>query len=137
MTSRPPICAVALLTLTLTTAQPWSVPSAHAEDSSDAWSRSCGEIVESLDEITAIADQLADQRNEAIRLAEENRGERDRCEGARAELQTISDMMAVKLADYERHIARLEAKPAPWVWYLSGVVTAVLVGGLLAFAFMQ
>ena len=88
------------------------------------------EMEAALMEIETISDDIADQRNEAIALAEKNRKQRDRCEGAYGELSAAARGLRVTVADYERTIARLEARKTPVFWYGLGVITPVFLAGL-------
>lgn len=91
-----------------------------------------------LMEVESLTDDIADQRDKALALAEKNRKQRDRCEGAYGELSAAARALRVSVADYERTIARLEARPKGVFWYGVGFATpvlAALVAGVI-FAFV-
>lgn len=121
-----------LLTLTLTIALLFVAPRLHAQDCDDA----LVEMGAALMEVETLADEIADQRNEALALAEKSRKQRDRCEGAYGELSKAAMALRVTVKDYERIIAKHEAKPSGAFWYGLGFATPVLttlVVGLIYF----
>jgi hypothetical protein len=117
-----------LLTLTTAIALLFAAPSVHAQDCDTA----LVELEAALMEVETIADEVADQRNEALALAEKNRKQRDRCEGAYGELSKAARALRVTVADYERTIAKLEARPKGAFWYGAGFATPIVATLLVA-----
>lgn len=123
-TATPWSCSRTLLTLTLSTALLFAAPKLHAQDCDAA----LVEMEAALMEVETLADDIADQRNRALELAEHNRKQRDRCEGAYGELSAAARGLRVTVADYERAIAKLEARPSGAFWYGLGFATPIVVG---------
>ena len=124
MTTRTPSrSSRTLLTLTLSTALLFVAPKLHAQDCDAA----LVEMEAALMEVESLSDDIADQRNAALELAERNRKQRDRCEGAYGELSAAARALRVTVADYERTIARLEARPGGAFWYGLGFATPIVV----------
>jgi len=119
-----------LLTLTLTIGLLCAAPSVAAQSSEPDSSLSCGPILESLDEMEILATEFADQRDRALKLAEQNRTQRDVCEGRLAELSSIIAGLRVTTREYEQVIAAHEARPRPHVYYIAGFVTPIVATGL-------
>ena len=104
----------------------FAAPKLHAQDCDSALT----EMEAALTEVETVSGEIATQRDKAIALAEKNRKQRDMCEGAHAELSAAAAGLRVTVADYERTIARLEARKSPVFWYAAGVLTPVFLTGL-------
>lgn len=109
---------------------PGGVATVYAQDSRASCGETLSRMDESLQEMETIAEEFADQRDQAMRLAEKNRTERDVCEGRLAEVSAIVAGLQVTQRDYERTIAQLEARPRPAVWYWAGFVTPIALAGI-------
>lgn len=127
MTTRTPLnWSRKLLAPTLTIVLLCVAPRLHAQDCAD----DLAELETTLAEIEAIADDIAAQRDKCFEQSQRARTERDRCEGALAETSAVVDGLRVTVRDYERVIARHEARVRPWVWYAAGVATPIVATAL-------
>lgn len=102
------------------------VPSAH--------SQSCESDVESLAvdlmEMETVCNDIADQRDRCIKLRIKTASERDRCLGSADELSRIVAGLNVTVRDYERVIAKHEARKSPVVYYVAGLATVPVLAGI-------
>ena len=126
MTQTPYSWKSMLLTLTTATALLFAAPNVHAQTCDDALT----EMEAALTEVEAVNADVVSQRNRAIAQAEADRKSRDECEGAHGEVSAAAAGLRVTVRDYERTIARYEARPRPIVYYVAGVVTPLLLTGL-------
>jgi hypothetical protein len=126
MTRTPSSCSKTLLTLICGSALFFAAPKLHAQDCAG----DLEEMSAAIDELEQIGNEIANQRDKAIAIAERNRTERDRCLGSAEHMSALTAALQVKVADYERILARYEARPRWWVPYAAGVATPIVLSGL-------
>lgn len=89
-----------------------------------------------LTEMEAIGTDIAAQRDRAIKAADDRSAELHFCAGERARVAMIAKGLEVRVADYDRVIARHDAKVSPWVWYAAGVATPLVLSAVAVLVYM-
>jgi septal ring factor EnvC (AmiA/AmiB activator) len=99
----------------------------------EAQSQDCeqeaAEAEAALTEIEAIANDIADQRDDCLTQSAVIRSARDTCKGQLKEVRK----QASQLEDAHKTIAKLEARPKAWVWYSIGAGSGIVATMLTAF----
>lgn len=117
------------LALTLSIALLFAAPKLHAQDCAS----DIVELEAALMDLETLGNDIADQRDKCLTLAEQNRKQRDRCEGAFGQLSAVHQKLLIAFAESEKKRSLLEARRKKAIlFYGLGVATPIVATLLVA-----